>query len=351
MVLEEREEVDKELTKKEQEQKDRELNKWLEDWEEHKSKDKEHERSSLMAVLGKPGSSIAKKREQDSFKKPGRSKRLCYQPMASDWGETAPPSLAGVEILDEPRVVELVEDTSPPSLGTETSGVTIPISTQNLVPDTTTTTTPPRTILDEARLKQPTIEGFLLPKWVETDIQTVTPPPHTNLTQEDNIFEEHESTTSPRIPLIQEVTVEDSRGSNTGGTPRTEVGTSTIRSASLPVTPSLVELTTSNGQEPCSFKRGGMCSTHNRVGTRSIKQTKCWKKKKDGSFGYITSKKVVYTCEFNEMRKPVIPVSCVISETDGDPNNGSNSDALLGLSSDLEVELTDRKMSESLPPD
>ena len=32
MVLEEREEVDKELTKKEQEQKDRELNKWLEDW-------------------------------------------------------------------------------------------------------------------------------------------------------------------------------------------------------------------------------------------------------------------------------------------------------------------------------
>ena len=88
------------MTKKEQEQKDRELNKWLEDWEEHKSKDKEPERSSLMAVLGKPGSSIAKKREQDSIKKPGRSKRLCYQPMASDWGETAPPSLAGVEILD-----------------------------------------------------------------------------------------------------------------------------------------------------------------------------------------------------------------------------------------------------------
>ena len=205
----------------------------------------------------------------------------------------------------------------------------------------------------QARLKQPTIEGFLLPKWVgiQTDIQTVTPPPLTNLTQEDNSFEEHESTTSPRIPLIQEVTVEDSRGSNTGGTPGTEVGTSTIRSASLPVTPSLVELTTSNGQEPCSFQRGGMCSTHNRVGTRSIKQTKCWKKKKDGSFGYITSKKVVYTCEFNEMRKPVIPVSCVISETDGDPNNGSNSDALLGLSSDLEVELSDRKMSESLPPD
>ena len=116
MVLEEREELDKELSKKEQEQKNRELNKWLEEREEHKNKDRELERSSLLVVLGKPGSSSPKKREQESIKKPGRSKKLRYQPLASDWGETAPPSLAGVESLDvnEPRIAELVEDISPP---------------------------------------------------------------------------------------------------------------------------------------------------------------------------------------------------------------------------------------------
>ena len=78
---------------------------------------------------------------------------------------------------------------------------------------------------------------------------------------------------------------------------------------------------------------------------------KSWKKKKDGSFGYITSKKVIYSCESDELRKPVIPASCVISETDGDQNNGSNSDVFLGLSSDLEIELPDRNKSESSPPD
>ena len=277
--------------------------------------------------------------------------------MASDWGETAPPSLAGVEILKviEPRIVELVEDINPPSLETvsstpyEISGVTTPIPNQNLVPDTTTTTTPPRTILNETRLKQPTIRSFLITKGV--GIQTVTPLPLTRSTEEVNSFVEHGSAPTPRTPLIQEVTVDESGSSNAGGTPRTDVGTAASGSTSLPVTPSLVESTSSNNKEPCSYKRGGMCTTHNRVGTRSIKQTKCWKQKKDGSFGYITSKKVIYSCESNEMRKPVIPASCENSETDGDPNNGSNSDVLLGLSSDLEIGLPYRNESESSPPD
>ena len=330
MVLEEREEMDKELANKEQEQKNRELNKWLEDWEEHKSKDRELERSSLVAILGKPGSSSPKKREQESTKKPGRSKKLRYQSLASDWGETAPPPLAGVEILEvnEPRIVELVEDISPPSLGNantplDASRVTILSTTQTPVPDTSTTT-PPRTILDETRLKQPSISSFLLP----------------NPTEEVYNFDEP----TPTTPLIQEVTVDGLPCSNAGGIQGTDVGTPASRSmsSSSPIKPSLVE--------PCSFKRGGMCIIHKKVGIKSIKQTRSWKKKKDGSFGYITSKKVSYSCESNELRKLLTP-SCIISETDGGPNNGSNSDDVLGLSSDLEVETKDRNKSESLPPD
>ena len=213
----------------------------------------------------------------------------------------------------------------------------------------TTTTTPPKTTLDEARLKQPSIRSLLLPKGV--GIQNVTSPP-TNTSSSDkiNTFDEHGSTPAPRIPLIQEVTVDGSQCSNAGGNQGTDVGTPSSRNTSSPVTPSLVERTTPSSLEPCSYKRGGMCNIHNKVGTRSIIQTKSWKKKKDGSFGYVTSKKVSYSCESDGLRKIVVP-SCIISETDGGPNNGSNSDAVLGLSSDLEIELTDRNMSESLPPD
>ena len=73
------------------------LDKWLEDWEEDKSKSKEQERSNLLAKLGKPGSSKGRKREQEVTQKQKRSKRLQYQVLNDDWGEIVPPSLAGAE--------------------------------------------------------------------------------------------------------------------------------------------------------------------------------------------------------------------------------------------------------------
>ena len=69
LVLEGREEEDEELLKKEQILKDRELDKWLEDWEDNRSKSKEQERSNLLAKKGKPGSSKGCKREQEVTKK------------------------------------------------------------------------------------------------------------------------------------------------------------------------------------------------------------------------------------------------------------------------------------------
>ena len=75
LVLEDREAEDEELLRKEQKLKNRELDKWLEDWEEDRSKSKEQERSNLLAKLGKPGSSKGCKREQEVTKKQKRSKR------------------------------------------------------------------------------------------------------------------------------------------------------------------------------------------------------------------------------------------------------------------------------------
>ena len=97
LVLEDREEEDEELLRKEQILKDRELDKWLEDWEEDRSKSKEQERSNLLAKKGKPGSSKGRKREQEVTQKQKRSKRLQYQVLNDDWGEIVPPSLAGAE--------------------------------------------------------------------------------------------------------------------------------------------------------------------------------------------------------------------------------------------------------------
>ena len=37
-----------------------------------------------------------------------------------------------------------------------------------------------------------------------------------------------------------------------------------------------------------------MCILHGSVGRRILKNMQAWKKKKDGTYGYITSKKVLY---------------------------------------------------------
>ena len=52
-----------------------------------------------------------------------------------------------------------------------------------------------------------------------------------------------------------------------------------------------------NNKYECVFKRGGLCKTHGVMGRRNVKSKQVWKRKKDGTYGWITSKKVEYECE------------------------------------------------------
>ena len=259
----------------------------------------------------------------------------------------------------EPRLEEDMVGASTPPLGnarptSEEGRVTIPNHNPNLVPDATTTT-PPRTIPDEDRLRQQPIASFLLPNEVGTCAslaQASTHPPSTNTAEEVNNFEVGTPPPTTRNPLVQDVLVDLVTTSNAVEVPGTVVGTGTTSSTNTTVTPSLDKPTaTDEKKENCSYKRGGWCNVHNKVGIKSIRQSKCWKKKKDGSFGYVTSKKVEYKCESTTMRKPALPTGSSISETDGVQNNGSNYTISTGLSSTLEVELSARIKSESIPPD
>ena len=47
--------------------------------------------------------------------------------------------------------------------------------------------------------------------------------------------------------------------------------------------------------EECEFTRRGMCKTHGVKGTRTELKSKVWKKRKYDN-GYVTTKKIVYTC-------------------------------------------------------
>ena len=61
-----------------------------------------------------------------------------------------------------------------------------------------------------------------------------------------------------------------------------------------------------NNKYECVFKRGGLCKTHGVMGHRNVKSKQVWKRKKDGTYGWITSKKVEYECEgFSNQMQPV----------------------------------------------
>ena len=154
-------------------------------------------------------------------------------------------------------------------------------------------------------------------------------------------------------PFIQGETVERLPCSNAGSAQGGDVGTQSSISTHPQVTPSMAGTTADNNLESCSFKRGGMCIIHKTVGTRNTRTTKSWKQRKDGSFGYVTSKKIVYTCKFSNQSKPVafLGAGCKLPETDGVTNNGSNNDLLWGLSSTLGGEVIKKDESESKPPD
>ena len=46
----------------------------------------------------------------------------------------------------------------------------------------------------------------------------------------------------------------------------------------------------------CEFKRGEMCNTHGIVDNKIVKSGKKWVKKKDATYGFVTSKTTVYVC-------------------------------------------------------
>ena len=102
------------------------------------------------------------------------------------------------------------------------------------------------------------------------------------------------------------------------------------------------------------FRRGGLCTTHNIVGTRGVKQTKSWKQRKNGTFGYITSKRVFYTCMLEGLKKSALETDAASSnsETDGAAVNGTKSNYFsVGLSFNLMNDVTRKDESESPPPD
>ena len=151
-------------------------------------------------------------------------------------------------------------------------------------------------------------------------------------------------------PVTQRVTVEKLPYSNAEDIQSVDVGTSTSMSTQPPVAPST---TTDDRLEACTFKRGGMCNIHKIVGTKKTRTSKSWKQRRDGTFGYVTSKKIEYTCELSNQKKPAafLGASCEFPETEGVTNNGRNDKLLLGLSSTLEGDVISQEESESKPPD
>ena len=51
--------------------------------------------------------------------------------------------------------------------------------------------------------------------------------------------------------------------------------------------------------EECEFTRRGLCKTHGIKGTRTELKSKVWKKRKY-DYGYVTTKKIVFTCNIGK---------------------------------------------------
>ena len=72
-----------------------------------------------------------------------------------------------------------------------------------------------------------------------------------------------------------------------------------------------------DNQNGCEFKRGGMCKKHGVKGTRTVKSTKVWNKRKDGTFAWVWKKQTVYTCAVEpDNREHPSPTSGMVTESD-----------------------------------
>ena len=310
------------------------------------------ERSNLVASLGKPGSTTATKREQEvSINKPGKTKKLRFQPLDCHWGERESLAPLGGEI--EVTTVLKTSDMLPlEDTGTNIGGWVTTLAPPTDHQEPTTTPTPmepsrPKVVPQERNLRQESILTFISKPTIEGKAcanlaRAATPPPTTTTMLNEDSVEEVVQTTPAISPLVQDTALESPtpRSNTTTTLQGAEVGTSNVGKTTI---------------QGCLFKRGGLCTTHNVVGIRSTKQTKSWKQKKDGTFGYITSKKIVYTCRLEDSDiRPALELSAALpdSETDGVASNGTISKYISeGLSSNFENVDYRKKSSESPPPD
>ena len=46
----------------------------------------------------------------------------------------------------------------------------------------------------------------------------------------------------------------------------------------------------------CTFKRGGMCNQHGKIGSKNVLTRKVWTKTKDGIFKWVTKRQTTYIC-------------------------------------------------------
>ena len=285
--------MDVEASRKEQEQKESELNKWLEDWEKNRFRNKEQERSNLVSTLGRPGSNISKKREQEHPRKPGKTKKLKFQPIEDDWGETAPPALVGGWELGE---------TVPPSLAgvkildtsLDSAHNLVDISTIHTPPTTTTpstTTHPPETCPEVTKWRQASMLGYLTSRTTVTyaspaqalTLHPVAPHPVSTSAVEATTFEENVHP-EPLLenPHTQGETVEGLPCSNAGSAQGVDVGTPSSRPTQQHTTPSMVETAAGNNLESCSFKRGVSVTSIRLLEQRTLEKPKVGNREKMG---------------------------------------------------------------------
>ena len=59
-----------------------------------------------------------------------------------------------------------------------------------------------------------------------------------------------------------------------------------------------------NRESNCEFKRGGICKVHNTQGSKYWIPTKTWKKKSNGSYGYVSGRRVGYRCSSTQFLQP-----------------------------------------------
>ena len=56
--------------------------------------------------------------------------------------------------------------------------------------------------------------------------------------------------------------------------------------------------------EQCTYDKKGVCNKHGVKGDRSEVKTRTWRKKKFG-YGYVTSRKIVYSCNLGRQSKDI----------------------------------------------